>query len=298
LNKHFWLPMLAVLFWAGNTIINKLAVGVIYPAEIGFYRWLFAAVILTPFLLKPCLTAWPIIKAHFSKIFVLGLFGMAIFQSLAYFAAVQTSANNMGIVLALMPMMSLGLAILVLGQRLTWGALLGAVLSLIGVLYVVTAGNINQLSSQGINLGDSMMLVAVFAYACYSTLLKKWQIPLAAMPLLYLQVLVAVVVLLPLFYVSPKVGLTATNLPLIAYACVFASIAAPLAWMSGVKHLGPSRTTTFFNTMPVITAVIAAIVLGETLALYHIVGGGLTLLGVMLSEKLTLPVTGWRWRRA
>ncbi|CAM3831092.1 DMT family transporter [Rheinheimera salexigens] len=291
MNKHLLLPILAVLFWAGNTIVNKLAVGVIFPAEIGFYRWLFAAIVLTPFMCKPCITAWPIIKAHLGKIFILGLFGMAIFQSLAYFAAVKTSANNMGIVLSLMPMMSLCLAIMALGQRLTWGALLGAAFSFVGVLYVVSAGNISQLSSQGMNVGDSMMLVAVFAYACYSTLLKKWQIPLAAMPLLYLQVVVAVVVLFPLFYVSPKAGLTAENLPLIAYACVFASIAAPLAWMTGIKHLGPSRTSIFFNAMPVITAVIAAIVLGESLAMYHIVGGGLTLFGVLLSEQVKQPVT-------
>lgn len=292
------LPILAVLFWAGNTIINKLAVGVIYPAEIGFYRWLFAAVVLTPFMLKPCIDAWPIIKNHWPKIFLLGLFGMAIFQSLAYFAAEQTSANNMGIVLALMPMMSLGLAIIVLGQRLTWGALLGAILSFIGVLYVVSAGDFRLLSSQGINIGDSMMLVAVLAYACYSTLLKKWQIPIPAMPLLYLQVLVAVVVLLPVFIISPKVGLTTINLPLIAYACVFASIAAPLAWMTGVKHLGPSQMTMFFNGMPVVTAVIAAVVLGESLAMYHVIGGALTLFGVMLSQGLTSPVVKLQQRSA
>lgn len=287
---YYAFPLLAVLFWAGNTVVNKMTVGVISPAEIGFYRWAFAAVMLTPVLLRPTLRSWPIIKANLGKIFILGLLGMAVYQSLAYFAAPTTSATNMGIVLALMPIMSLVLAMLVLRHRLTMGALFGSLFSFVGVLIVISSGDLTSLAQQGIHPGDGMMLVATSSYAIYSTLLKKWQIPLPAMQLLYAQVLVAVVVLFPLFLVSPQTGLNANNLPLVLFACVFASIAAPLAWMTGIKHLGPSRTTVFFNLVPVLTALIAAVVLHATLAWYHLVGGGLTLFGVLLSQRWTRPV--------
>ena len=202
----------------------------------------------------------------------------------------------MGIILSLMPLMSLAMAIASLGQRLTAGALLGALLSFAGVLVVVSSGSLALLLEHGVNLGDAMMLVATLAYAVYSTLLKKWQLRLPPLVLLYLQVLVAVVVLLPLFLASPKAGLNLHNLPLVLYACLLASMLAPLAWMQAVIRLGPSRTTLFFNLLPLITALIAAAVLHEQLAWYHLIGGTLTLAGVVLSERWT-TVLG-RTRRA
>jgi drug/metabolite transporter (DMT)-like permease len=193
----------------------------------------------------------------------------------------------MGIILSLMPLMSLAMAIISLGQRLTIGALAGAVLSFAGVLVVVSSGSLGVLLEHGVNLGDAMMLIATLAYAIYSTLLKKWQLRLPPLVLLYLQVLVAVVVLFPMFLASPKIGPNLHNIPLVLYACLLASMVAPLAWMQAVVRLGPSRTTLFFNLLPLITALIAAVVLHEQLALYHLVGGMLTLGGVILSERWT-----------
>ena len=283
-------PLLAIFIWAGNTVINKLAVGAIFPAEIGFYRWLLAGMLFTPFMLKPVIAHWPQIRPNLGKIFVLGVLGMAVYQSLAYFAAALTSATNMGIILSLMPLMSLAMAIVSLGQRLTAGALAGALLSFTGVLVVVSSGSLGALLEHGVNMGDAMMLVATLAYAIYSTLLKKWQLRLPPLVLLYLQVLVAVVVLFPLFVASPKIGPTLQNIPLVLYACLLASMLAPLAWMQAVVRLGPSRTTLFFNLLPLITALIAAVVLHEQLALYHLVGGVLTLGGVVLSGRWTTVI--------
>ncbi|MNR47865.1 EamA-like transporter family protein [compost metagenome] len=74
------------------------------------------------------------------------------------------------------------------------------------------------------------------------------------------------------------------------YACVLASMVAPLVWMQAVSRLGPSRTTLFFNLLPAVTAVIAAVVLDEQLALYHLFGGLLTLAGVILAERWKTPM--------
>lgn len=280
-------PLLAIFIWAGNTVITKMSAGAIFPAEIGFYRWLLAGLLFTPFMLKQVVAHWSAIRPNLGKICVLGVLGMAVYQSLAYFAASMTSATNMGIILSLMPLMSLAMAIVSLGQRLTAGALVGAVLSLIGVMVVVSSGSLAALLEHGVNLGDALMLIATLAYALYSTLLKKWQLRLPPLVLLYLQVLVAVVVLFPLFAASPKIGPTAQNIPLVLYACLLASMIAPLLWMQAVVRLGPSRTVLFFNLLPVITALIAAVVLREQLALYHLVGGALTLGGVIVSERWT-----------
>lgn len=287
---QYLLPLLAVFFWAGNQVVNKMAVGTIAPLEIGFYRWLLAALILTPFIFRPTLRNWSNIKPHLGKIFFLGFLAMALFQTLAYYAAETTSATNMSIIQALMPIMAISLAIMFLGQKLTKGALLGCAVSFIGVLLVVTGGNITSLLKQGIGIGNLLMLIAIFSYAIYSTLLKKWQIDIPALQMLYLQILAGVIVLLPLFLFAEHKGLNTSNIPLVLYACFFASLAAPLLWMLGIQNLGPSRTSVFFNLMPIFTAVIAAWLLKEQLFSYHLVGGALTLLGVFISEKWKTPV--------
>ncbi len=189
---QYLFPLLAVFIWAGNTVVNKLAVGIIQPAEIGFFRWLLVGLALMPFMLGPVLRNRRYILANLGKFVVLGLLGMAVYQSLAYYAAALTSATNMGIILSLMPLMSLGLASSILAHRLNAGALLGALVSLAGVVLVISQGHLGALLEHGVNLGDAMMIVATLAYAVYSVLLKKWSLKLPAMQLLYLQVLVAI----------------------------------------------------------------------------------------------------------
>jgi drug/metabolite transporter (DMT)-like permease len=283
-------PLFTVMLWAGNNVITKAAAGRIFPAEIGFYRWLLAGLLFTPFLLGPVLRNRAQVKPILGKIAVLGVLGMAVYQSLAYYAAGITTATNIGIILSLVPVMTLGLSIATLGTTLTAGALVGAVVSLAGVLLVVSQGSWAVLVAHGVNLGDAMMLVAAFAYACYSLLLKKWQLRMPPLQLLYLQVLVAIVALFPLFLLSPKTGLNASNIPLVLYACIPVSMIAPLLWMKAITLLGPSRTTLFFNLVPIFTALVAALALGEQLAVYHFIGGALTLSGVILAERWTTPL--------
>lgn len=283
-------PLLTVLIWAVNTVITKASSEVIFPSEIGFYRWLLAGLLFTPFMLKPVWANRALIRPALGKIVVLAVLGMAMYQSLAYFAAGMTTATNMGIIQSLMPIMALGLSIACLGNRLTIGALLGAIISFTGVIVVVSAGDVGGLIEQGVNLGDALVLIAVAAYAVYSTLLKKWQLRLPPLQLLYMQILVAIVVLFPMFVLSPMTGLNASNIPLVLYAAIPTSMLAPWLWMMAIIRLGPSRTTLFFNLMPIATALIAAVALGERLALYHLFGGALTLCGVVLAERWTTPL--------
>ncbi|WP_122460649.1 DMT family transporter [Pseudomonas viridiflava] len=283
-------PLLTIFIWSVNTVITKAASEVIFPSEIGFYRWLLAGLLFTPFMLLPVWRNRAAIRPLLGKIVVLGALGMAVYQSLAYFAAGMTTATNMGIIQSLVPVMALGLSIACLGTRLTWGALLGAVISFAGVIVVVAAGNLTGLIEQGMNRGDAIVLFAAAAYALYSMLLKKWQLRLPPLHLLYMQILVAIVVLFPLFILSPRTGLNASNIPLVLYAAIPTSMLAPWLWMTSIMRLGPSRTTLFFNLMPIATALIAAVALDEQLALYHLYGGALILCGVILAERWKTPL--------
>lgn len=288
-------PLTAVLIWSINTVVSKLAAGSIGAAEIGFFRWLVAALLFTPFLLPSIWRQRARIRPLLPRLLVLGLLGMVIYQSLAYYAAHMTSATHMGIIGSLTPMMVLALSTALLGQRLSWGAVLGSLLAIAGVALVVSSGDPASLLTQGLNGGDALMFVAMLAYAVYNILLKRWAMPqLATVQLLYLQILVAVAAQLPLYLLSPKTGLNAANLPLVGFAGIMASIAAPLLWMTAVARIGPSRASMFFNLTPIFTALIAVVALGEPLAPYHAVGGALTIAGLLLAELWKQPLRASR----
>lgn len=284
-------PLGAILIWSVNTIVSKLAADSISASEIGFFRWVIAAVVFTPFLLPSIWRQRAAIKPLLPRILALGLLGMVIYQSLAYYGAHYTTATHMGIIGSLTPMLVLALATMFLGHRLTQGAVWGTLLAIAGVVLVVSSGQPSHLLTEGLNVGDVMMFVATLAYAGYNILLKRWPMPqLSTLQLLYLQVLVAVVVQFPLYLLSPKTGLNASNLPLVGYAGIMASIAAPLLWMKAVQKLGPSRSSMFFNLTPIFTALIAYAALHEPLAMYHAIGGVLTIGGLLLAEMWKTPL--------
>jgi drug/metabolite transporter (DMT)-like permease len=293
---NFVLPLTAVLIWSANVIVNKLSVGHIFPAEIAFLRWFAAALILTPFALPALWRARRSVLPHLAQYATLGVLGMAIYQGLAYSAAHYTSATNMGIILALLPLATLALAVVVLGDALSAGALAGGLLSVFGVLLVVGHGSLLHLADQGVGAGDAMMFLAMLAYAVYCVLLRKWRLPLAPLPSLYAQILFAVIALLPFYLTSEKAGVSMDNLAQLAFATIPVSIAAPFIWMIGVARIGPRRATVVINLVPIFTALIAAFGLGEHLAAYHLVGGALILAGVALGENWHLPIRKARER--
>ncbi|MFL9880549.1 DMT family transporter [Herbaspirillum rhizosphaerae] len=284
--KYSVFPLGAVLIWAGNTVVSKMSAGLIEPAAISFYRWLLAGLILTPFLLKPVWRQRRAIQPHLPKILVLALLGMVLYQSLAYFAAATSSATSMGMIASLMPLLTLLLSSLFLREPPTWGTLIGGVLSLLGLMILIGKGHPMQLFEHGVVFGDILMLLATAAYALYGVLLRKWALPIASWHLLYLQIWIAVVLLFPPFLLAPYSPVTAANLPLLLYAAIAASIISQILWMNGVAHMGASHATVFMNLFPIFTVIIAVVALGESVHSYHAIGGGITLVGVLLAQML------------
>ncbi|MCW0306369.1 DMT family transporter [Pantoea ananatis] len=287
----FLFPLFAVLIWSVNAIVNKLSASAIEPAAISFYRWLLALLVLTPFVLPGVIRQWRTIRPHLLRLMVLGLLGMALYQSLAYYAAHSVSALFMGIIAALIPLLTVLLSVVILRIAPTVGILAGSLISFCGLIWLVSAGNPDQLLHHGIGAGEAMMLAASASYALYGVMTKRWSIPLPVWQSLYVQIAFGVLLLLPGFLMTPDVALTPRNLPLVAFAGLFASILAPWLWIHGVQKLGASITSIFMNLTPIFTALIAVLFLHEHLHSYHWIGGGLTLTGVLLAQRLRRPLT-------
>ncbi|GAB1106731.1 MAG: DMT family transporter [Shewanella algae] len=227
-------PLLAVAIWAGNSLVNKLSAGVIAPEAISFYRWAFALLLLTPVLLPGVWRRRAMIRPHIGKLAVLASLGMVLNQSLAYFAAATTSATNMALITSLV---SLLLAVPLLGVRLSKLALLGAFISFSGLLFMLSQGDLARLSTSVVP-GDLLLLLAAVVYALYGVLLKRWSLQLPTWDLLYMQILFAVFMLSPLLLFASSISITQASLPLIAYAAICASILAPWAWIKAIALLG------------------------------------------------------------
>ncbi|MNC36322.1 aromatic amino acid exporter [compost metagenome] len=218
------------------------------------------------------------------KLLVLSLLGMVLYQCLAYYAAHSTSATNMGVIGSLLPLLTLLIGACCFGQKPGKQALLGMSLSLFGVLWLLGQGNPLALLHSGINPGDGMMLLGAASYALYGLLIRRWQLPFGPWLNLYLQILLAVLLLIPVALNADSLAVPAEGWGLVLFAGLASSIFAAYCWMRGLATLGAERTSVFMNLMPLCTALLAVITLGEPIHGYHLLGGGLILTGVMISQ--------------
>ena len=287
-NQRWWayaLPMIAVLIWSLNITVTRYVAEFISPISISFYRWLIAFVLMSPFVL---LSVWKYrteIRQHAWQFALLGACGMVFYQGLAYSAAHYTTATNMGIINAFTPIFTIFISMFILKEMPTRYAVIGGILSFLGLLYVMSQGNLQSLVHLAGHWGDLLMILAVFLYAFYGVFLKKWQIKIPLLTSLYVQIAFALLFHLPFVFVLGLDVINSQNVGSVLYAGVFPSIVAPLVWMMAVQYIGPNRTSIFMNVMPIGTALIAYFWLNEAWTIYHTIGGVIILLGIALAQK-------------
>ncbi|MCG6659152.1 DMT family transporter [Halomonas campisalis] len=287
---YFLAPLGAVLIWSGNMTINQLTVGAIAPSSIAFLRWVLALAVLTPFLAPAAWQHRATIRREWPKLAALGLLGMALWQGLAYVAAETTSATNMGILAAMVPLLTVLLSALILREAPSLGGTLGGVLALVGVAVLLGRGNPLSLLELEVALGDALMVVAATCYALYGVMLKRWPLDLPPWVVLYVQVCFAVLFLLPGYLLGPMTPVDGHNVWLILYAGIPASIITTYLWMRAIRQIGASQASIFINLMPLFSALIAMAFLGERVAAFHFIGGVLVLAGVVMAQTLTRPL--------
>lgn len=288
---YFLPPLATVLIWSGNMTINQLSVGAIAPSSIAFLRWLLALAVMTPFVLPTVLRHRAEISRQWPKLALLGLLGMGLWQGLAYVAAETTTATNMGILAAMVPLLTVLLSALILREPPTLGGIIGGVLAFVGVTVLLGRGNPLSLLHLQVALGDALMVVAATCYALYGVMLKRWSMNLPPWVMLYAQVCFAVLFLLPPYLMGPMTPIDGQNIGLILYAGIPASVITTFLWMRAVRQIGANQSSIFINLMPLFSALIAMVFLGEQVASFHLTGGLLILAGVVMAQTLTRPFT-------
>lgn len=284
---YYLLPLFTVLIWGGNSIINKMAASAIEPSAMSFYRWAFAMLLMTPFCLPSVIKSRHIIRPYLSKLAFLALLGMVLNQSLGYYAGLTTTASNMSLITSLVPLISIFLSLPLLGKRISKLSIVGAVISLAGLMFMLGHGDITFFLHQPITEGDGLMVIAACSYAAYCVLLKHWKMPITSWQLIYMQGIFAVAMLTPLWLTSDNLLPTESAIPLIMYASIAASILAPWMWVKAIDVIGAESSAMFMNLLPVVAVSLAAMLLGEKIESYHLMGGLMVISGVILAQVKT-----------
>lgn len=293
-SSPLWLAyiglVLTPLFWAGNAVVAKGVVGEIPPMSMSFWRWIIALTLLLPFGLPGVIRQRQVIRQHWLSILALATFSVGAFNSLLYLATLTTTATNIALINATIPIMVALLAWLILGDRTSPLQAIGIALAIVGIGTVVAKGKLATLTGLEAQAGDLIMVLAVSSWGLFSVLLRRQAVPLPPLTFLTLQIAFGAAVILPfylvdLLFISGGFELNrSTALPLL-YVAIFPGILAYACWNHGVHRIGPSRAAIFMYLTPVFASVLAGIFLNERLGSFHIIGGLLILAGLILATR-------------
>ena len=288
----YGLLVLASLFWSGNFIVGKFAtLFEIPPLTLNVFRWISVWFILIPFTYKEIYNNLPSIRKNWFVISFMGVITISTFNSVVYFALNYTQVINAVLVLAAIPAATIVFSSIMKIEKTNIFQLLGLLLSFIGIGSIIANGDIQKIISLNFNKGDLWMLVCVFTWALYSTLLKKYKFKFSQFSLIQLMVSVGVLFLIPQFFYEKSIGLEVNFnkafFLILLYVVVFPAIAAYYCWQKGIEIIGPNRATMFIQLMPLFSAVMAIIIFNERFELYHFAGATFIVSGIYLSNKKT-----------
>ena len=281
------------LLWAGNAVVGRLVNQLVPPVTLNFLRWALAFVILLPlagWVLRRGSGLWP----HWRRFALLGLLGVGCYNALQYLALKTSTPLNVTLVAASTPVWMLGVGALWFGQRISQRQLLGAALSIAGVLVVLSRGDLQLLREVRLVPGDFYVLLATAAWAVYSWLLMRPGDP----PQIrgdWAAFLMAQVVLglgwSGLFAAGEWAAGDAHIVwgwPLVTallYVAVGPAILAYRCWGIGVQRVGPNIAGFFANLTPLFAGVFSAAFLGELPHVYHAVAFVLIVGGIVVSSR-------------
>lgn len=284
------LLILATLLWGGNFVIGRAVTGQIPPFTLAFLRWCLAFVIFFPIVFKQAKRDWNMIKENWPIVIVLALTGVASFNTLVYIGVYYTTSINASLMNSLTPIFIYILSFIFLKIRVSRYQIIGTVISLIGVLFILSGGKISNIINFTFNKGDLIVLVAVLSWSVYSLLIKQYASRLPGYSTFLITMALGALMLLPFslyewMHLSSPIVWSGKTIGAIMYVGVLASIVAFLSWNTGVIKLGANRASIYLNFIPVFATIFATIFLGEQLQLAQVIGGLAVIGGVVLTNR-------------
>ena len=282
------------LLWAGNAVVGRMVAGLVPPITLNLLRWALAFVLLLPLaggLLRAGSPLWP----YWRRYTLLGLLGVGCYNALQYLALKTSTPINVTLVASATPIFMLALGTLFFGQRIQGRQLVGAALSIAGVLLVLVRGELANLAQVRLVPGDLYILVAVAAWAWYSWLLTRAHEDAPEIRGSWSAFVMAQVVFglgWSALFAAGEWSVGEHHIqwgwPLaaaLAYVGIGPAIVAYRCWGAGVQRVGPNIAGFFSNLTPLFAAVLSTLMLGEAPHLYHGIAFALIVGGIVVSSR-------------
>ena len=220
---------------------------------------------------------------------ILGITSITIFNSIVYYSLYYTQVISGVLMISTIPVWIMFIASILKIEKTNLFQIIGVILSLTGVLFIITKADIEIIKNLNFNKGDLSMVVAMLAWAIYSALLRKKTHPISQMGLLEIIIICGFVFLIPVYFIEMSfVSKIVFGMPFIltlGYVVLFPGIFAFLFWIKGIDIIGANRAGVFLHLMPIFGALMAMIIFKEKFMFYHFLGAIFIIAGITLSNK-------------
>ena len=289
-NLAYVLLVLTTLFWSGNFIVGKSAsMYEIPPFSLNFYRWFFAGLILFPFTFNEILNKKNYILENIGFFIILGITSITIFNSIVYYSLYYTQVISGVLMISTIPVWIIFISTILKIEKSNSFQIFGVILSLTGVIFIITKADLRLIKNLEFNKGDLTMVIAMFAWALYSALLKKKKYEISQIALLQVVIISGLVFLVPIYFIEMSLGnLITLDKPFyltLAYVVIFPGLASFFFWIKGISIIGANRAGVFLHLMPIFGAIMAIIIFDEKFMFYHFLGALFIIAGITLSNK-------------
>ena len=288
--KAYLMLVCASLFWAGNFMIGKYAfLTEIPPLSLVFYRWCLVWIILLPFTYKEIIKYKDTILNNLPLLFFLGLTSVGLYNSFTYLSLIHTQVINSSLFNAAIPAIIILLCFLFKIEKTNKFQILGLIISVCGILAIITKLKLDILLSLNFNNGDLIMIGGVITWGVYSTLLKKKKFTLPLLTLVHVICTFGLISVFPQFLYELSNGQVInfdTNLVYtLIFLALFPSIGSYYCWAGAVSIIGANRAGIFLSLIPLFSTIMAIAFFKEQFQFFHLIGAILIVLGLFLSNK-------------
>ena len=280
----------ATLFWSGNFMVGKFAfLENIPPLSLVFYRWSLVWIILLPFTYKEIIKYKDTIFNNLPLLFFLGFTSVGLFNSFTYLSLIHTQVINSTLFNTAIPAVIILLCFLFKIEKTNKFQILGLIISVLGILSIITKLDIKIFLSLNFNKGDIIMIGGVITWGIYSTLLKKKKFTLPLLTLVHVICTFGLICVFPQFFYEFSQGQFIefnTNLfYILIFLALFPSIGSYYCWAGAVSIIGANRAGIFLSLIPLFSTIMAIAFYKEQFQFFHLIGAILIIIGLFLSNK-------------
>ncbi len=289
-TKAYIMLVCATLFWAGNFMVGKFAFfSNIPPMTLVFFRWLLVWFILLPFTYKEILKFKNVILGNLPLLFFLALTSVGLFNSFTYLSLVHTQVINASLFNTAIPAIIILLCFIFKIEKTNKFQILGLLISVLGILSIITKLNLNILLTLNFNKGDLIMIGGVISWGLYSSFLKRKKFTLPLLTLVHILCTFGLIFIIPQFIYEFSqdqfIKFDINLFGVLIFLALFPSIGSYYCWAGAVSIIGANRAGIFLSLIPLFSTIMAIFFYDEKFQFFHLIGAILIILGLFLSNK-------------